>query len=382
MTDVSSNTKKSESKKGLGFLLNKKSVIAIAVSAGAIAAFFLLKPATDTTEIDVNYYSDVETSIPVFNNPKEAEPESNNAENVAKTDSPTLEVKSDTVTVEVAKTLSEAVKEHSGDTEKQLASDSEQKNNEMLEPVNEAATSVVEHTQALSTDFTGQPPAPVEQELSDVYYSNQAPTQQQDFKNVFDAALEERNKRHENDQNLDYVGKQLTIPYAPNSQTKVYLYRNFAVKIFLPTQSEAVKELNYFINGSDHDDHFDIKLLPNNILLLSKKPSSEVWGGTDLFITHGKQNYTFILLSAKNPDERTDSIHYEKVNANTTNKWSVTLPKLPYSPFLGLFWIQNGKIHESENNSWRYSDVPIFISFMPTIIKRGIHRGRGCDWYL
>ncbi|MBO1915696.1 hypothetical protein J4727_00495 [Providencia rettgeri] len=90
----------------------------------------------------------------------------------------------------------------------------------MLEPVNEAATSVVEHTQALSTDFTGQPPAPVEQELSDVYYSNQAPTQQQDFKNVFDAALEERNKRHENDQNLDYVGKQLTIPYAPNSQTK------------------------------------------------------------------------------------------------------------------------------------------------------------------
>ncbi|MBO1915697.1 hypothetical protein J4727_00500 [Providencia rettgeri] len=91
-------------------------MIAIAVSAGAIAAF-LLKPATDTTEIDVNYYSDVETSIPVFNNPKEAEPESNNAENVAKTDSPTLEVKSDTVTVEVAKTLSEAVKEHSGDTE-------------------------------------------------------------------------------------------------------------------------------------------------------------------------------------------------------------------------------------------------------------------------
>ncbi len=83
------------------------------------------------------------------------------------------------------------------------------------------------------------------------------------------------------------------------------------MKIFLPT-IEAVKELNYFINGSDHDDHFDIKLLPNNILLLSKKPSSEVWGGTDLFITHGKQNYTFILLSAKNPDERTDSIHYEK----------------------------------------------------------------------
>ncbi len=286
-------------------------MIAVAVSAGAIAAFVLLKPATDATEIDVNYYSDVETSIPVFNNPKEAEPESNSAENVAKTD---------TVTGDVAKTLSEAVEEHSGDTEKQNPSDSEQSINDMLEHVSEAATSVVEHTQALSTNFTGQPPAPAAQELSDGYYSNQAPTQQQDFKNVFDAALEERNKRTENDQNLDYVGRQLTIPYAPNSQTKVYLYRNFAVKIFLPAQSEAVKELNYFINGSDHDDHFDIKLLPNNILLLSKKPSSEVWGGTDLFITHGKQNYTFILLSAKSPDERTDSIHYEKVSANTTSK--------------------------------------------------------------
>ncbi|EML9903512.1 MULTISPECIES: hypothetical protein [Morganellaceae] len=323
MTDVSSNTKKNESKKGLGFLLNKKSMIAVAVSAGAIAAFVLLKPATDATdatEIDVNYYSDVETSIPVFNNPKEAEPESNSAENVAKTDSPTSEAKSDTVTGDVAKTLSEAVEEHSGDTEKQNPSDSEQSINDMLEHVSEAATSVVEHTQALSTNFTGQPPAPAAQELSDGYYSNQAPTQQQDFKNVFDAALEERNKRTENDQNLDYVGRQLTIPYAPNSQTKVYLYRNFAVKIFLPAQSEAVKELNYFINGSDHDDHFDIKLLPNNILLLSKKPSSEVWGGTDLFITHGKQNYTFILLSAKSPDERTDSIHYEKVSANTTSK--------------------------------------------------------------
>nr|WP_294350451.1 hypothetical protein [Providencia sp.] len=337
MTDVSSNTKKSESKKGLGFLLNKKSMIAIAVSAVAIAVFVLLKPATDTTEIDVNYYSDVETSIPVFNNPKEAKPESNSAENVAKTDSPASEVKSDTDTGDVDKTLSEAVQGHSGDTEKQEISDSEQRINDMLEHVNEAATSVVEHTQALSTNFTGQPPAPADQDLSDVYYSNQAPTQQQDFKNVFDAALEERNKRHENDQNLDYVGKQLTIPYAPNSQTKVYLYRNFAVKIFLPAQSEAVKELNYFINGSDHDDHFDIKLLPNNILLLSKKPSSEVWGGTDLFITHGKQNYTFILLSAKKPDERTDSIHYEKVSANTTSKWSLALPQLPHRPSLGLF---------------------------------------------
>ncbi|HIH7467300.1 TPA: hypothetical protein ACYSPB_002821 [Yersinia enterocolitica] len=320
MTDVSSNTKKNESKKGLGFLLNKKSMIAVAVSAGAIAAFVLLKPATDTTEIDVNYYSDVETSIPVFNNPKEAEPESNTAENVAKTDSPASEVKSDTITSDVAKTLSEAVQEHPDVTEKQNPSDNEQNINDMLEHVSEAATSVVEHTQALSTNFTGQPPAPAAQELSDVYYSNQAPTQQQDFKNAFDAALEERNKRNVNDQNLDYVGKQLTIPYAPNSQTKIYLYRNFAVKIFLPAQSEAVKELNYFINGSDHDDHFDIKLLPNNILLLSKKPSSEVWGGTDLFITHGKQNYTFILLSAKSPDERTDSIHYEKVSANTTSK--------------------------------------------------------------
>ncbi|MBP1428720.1 hypothetical protein J0A81_20660, partial [Providencia rettgeri] len=254
MTDVSSNAKKNESKKGLGFLLNKKSMIAVAVAAGAIAVFVLLKPATDTTEIDVNYYSDVETSIPVFNNPKEAEPESNSAENVTKTDSPASEVKSDSVTGDVAKTLSEAEQEHSDVTETQNPSDSEQSINGMLEHVSEAATSVVEHTQALSTNFTGQPPAPAAQELSDVYYSNQAPTQQQDFKNVFDAALEERNKRLENDQNLDYVGKQLTIPYAPNSQTKVYLYRNFAVKIFLPAQSEAVKELNYFINGSDHDD--------------------------------------------------------------------------------------------------------------------------------
>ncbi|EJD6602238.1 hypothetical protein M0L39_RS20160, partial [Providencia rettgeri] len=121
MTDVSSNAKKNESKKGLGFLLNKKSMIAVAVavSAGAIAVFVLLKPATDTTEIDVNYYSDVETSIPVFNNPKEAEPESNSAENVTKTDSPASEVKSDSVTGDVAKTLSEAEQEHSDVTETQ-----------------------------------------------------------------------------------------------------------------------------------------------------------------------------------------------------------------------------------------------------------------------
>ncbi|WP_338885806.1 hypothetical protein [Xenorhabdus sp. TH1] len=300
---------------------NGRFIIVLIVVLAVIAALLYFKPSDTKGEIteNVDFYSDIETNVPVFNNEDKTKTEGVTAKDgegaqgeaeaevqtasIEPTAAPTTE--SAPESVPEAKTASTAP---------------------VTENTPQALTTIPTATVGLAPDLAEEN-APQTTPEAQTPSTELAPAldafENDDIKNKEkqDKALTELFNNAKNgktamqeEQNINYEGKQLVIPYNEGEQIKIYLYKNFSVKVFLGKQpnlkGKDIKKLDYFINGSDNDDSYKLRLLPNNILLLSKNTKVENWGGTDLFVTAGNKNYTFILLNAPTPAERTDSIRY------------------------------------------------------------------------
>lgn len=294
------------------FKLDKKKgrfLIVLIVVLVAVAALLYLKPTTSDKEIhdNVDFYSDLDSSVAVFKSEDKKDPQAQMA-----TSESTLAPEANASSTELP-LAPEANKAAKSAPEANVSSTE-------LPPAPEVnkAPETASEANAGSTELTSDPDAfkkdyvttkeQQEKQLSDLYH------------NAINGKISERDSQ----KNINYEGQQVVIPYNEGEQTKIYLYKNFSVKIFLGKQEnqKEIKTIDYFINGSDNNDSYKLRLLPSNILLLSKNTNVESWGGTDLFVTTGGKNYTFILLNAPTPSERTDSIRYI-----TNNKKSITTKK-------------------------------------------------------
>ncbi|WGM03337.1 hypothetical protein [Arsenophonus nasoniae] len=246
------------------FKLDKKKgryLIVLIVLLVAVAALLYLKPTTSDKEIPdtVDFYSDIDSSVAVFKSEDKKDPQAQ------------TETSESTPAPEANKAAERASEANAGLTE------------------------LIPEPDAFKKDYVTTKEQQ-EKQLSDLYHN----------------AINGKTSEQDSQQNISYEGQQVMIPYNEGEQTKIYLYKNFSVKIFLGKQKNQkdITTLDYFINGSDDGDSYKLRLLPNNVLLLSKNTNVESWGGTDLFVTTGGKNYTFILLNATTPSERTDSIRY------------------------------------------------------------------------
>lgn len=282
------------------FKLDKKKgryLIVLIVVLVAVAALLYLKPTTSDKEIpeNVDFYSDLDSSVVVFKSEDKKDPQAKTATSES-TPAPEANASSAELPLapEANKAAESAPEANASSTELPPAPEA-----------NKAAESASEANVG-STELTPDP---------DAFKKNYVTTKEKQEKQLSDLyhnAINGKTSEQDSQQNISYEGQQVIIPYNEGEQTKIYLYKNFSVKIFLGKQKNQkdITTLDYFINGSDDGDSYKLRLLPNNVLLLSKNTNVESWGGTDLFVTTGGKNYTFILLNATTPSERTDSIRY------------------------------------------------------------------------
>ncbi|QBY46574.1 hypothetical protein QE197_22140 (plasmid) [Arsenophonus nasoniae] len=259
------------------FKLDKKKgryLIVLIVVLVAVAALLYLKPTTSDKEIPetVDFYSDLDSSVAVFKSEDKKDPQ---AQTATSESTPAPEANASSTELPPALEANKAA--------------------ESASEANAGSTELTPDPDAFKKDYVTTKEQQ-EKQLSDLYHN----------------AINGKTSEQDSQQNISYEGQQVMIPYNEGEQTKIYLYKNFSVKIFLGKQKNQkdITTLDYFINGSDDSDSYKLRLLPNNVLLLSKNTNVESWGGTDLFVTTGGKNYTFILLNATTPSERTDSIRY------------------------------------------------------------------------
>ncbi|PAV04671.1 hypothetical protein CBG25_06915 [Arsenophonus sp. ENCA] len=292
------------------FKLDKKKgryLIVLIVVLVAVAALLYLKPTTSDKEIpdNVDFYSDLDSSVAVFKSEDKKDPQAQTATSES-TSAPEANKAAESAP-EANASATELPPAPEANKAAESAPEANASSTELPpEPeANKAAESASE-ANAGSTELTPDP---------DAFKKDYVTTKEQQEKQLSDLyhnAINGKTSEQDSQQNISYEGQQVMIPYNEGEQTKIYLYKNFSVKIFLGKQKNQkdITTLDYFINGSDDGDSYKLRLLPNNVLLLSKNTNVESWGGTDLFVTTGGKNYTFILLNATTPSERTDSIRY------------------------------------------------------------------------
>ncbi|HGJ5862960.1 MAG TPA: hypothetical protein ACHBZ9_05440 [Arsenophonus nasoniae] len=282
------------------FKLDKKKgryLIVLIVLLVAVAALLYLKPTTSDKEIPdtVDFYSDIDSSVAVFKSEDKKDPQAQ-TETSESTPAPEANANSTELPLapEANKAAESAPEANASSTELPPAPEAN-KAAERASEANAGLTELIPEPDAFKKDYVTTKEQQ-EKQLSDLYHN----------------AINGKTSEQDSQQNISYEGQQVMIPYNEGEQTKIYLYKNFSVKIFLGKQKNQkdITTLDYFINGSDDGDSYKLRLLPNNVLLLSKNTNVESWGGTDLFVTTGGKNYTFILLNATTPSERTDSIRY------------------------------------------------------------------------
>ena len=110
-----------------------------------------------------------------------------------------------------------------------------------------------------------------------------------------------------NNQLKNYVGEAKEAEYQMQDQNTVYLYSNFAAKIYL-----LPLDKNDAVNAYLSDPKgWEVKLLPGGIFRINRSDDKAKWTqATDLFIIAGKRTYTIILQGVGEPSIRTDSLRY------------------------------------------------------------------------
>ncbi len=110
-----------------------------------------------------------------------------------------------------------------------------------------------------------------------------------------------------NNQLKNYVGEAKEAEYQMQDQNTVYLYSNFAAKIYL-----LPLDKNDTVNAYLSDPKgWEVKLLPGGIFRINRSDDKAKWTqATDLFIIAGKRTYTIILQGVGEPSIRTDSLRY------------------------------------------------------------------------
>jgi len=103
----------------------------------------------------------------------------------------------------------------------------------------------------------------------------------------------------------NYVGQTSEVTYEKQSQNTVYLYGQFAAKVYLLPLNKG-ESINYYLTDKKG---WDVKLLPGNILRINRSSDKAAWtDATDLFLVAGKRTYSMILQAVERPQDRTDSL--------------------------------------------------------------------------
>lgn len=120
-----------------------------------------------------------------------------------------------------------------------------------------------------------------------------------------------------NNQLKNYVGEAKEAEYQMQDQNTVYLYSNFAAKIYL-----LPLDKNDTVNAYLSDPKgWEVKLLPGGIFRINRSDDKAKWTqATDLFIIAGKRTYTIILQGVGEPSIRTDSLRYHLPKSDVVKK--------------------------------------------------------------